>query len=33
MMAGEDLPANRVKAARVIVVADAAAAADVERRS
>ena len=33
MMAGGDQPANRVKAARVIVVADAAAAADVERRS
>ena len=32
MMAGEDLPANRVMAQRVVVVADAAAAADVEKR-
>jgi 6-phosphogluconolactonase len=29
MMAGEDLPANRVKARRVVVLADPAAAADV----
>jgi len=33
MVAGEDLPANRVKAARVIVVADPAAASDAERRT
>jgi 6-phosphogluconolactonase len=30
MMAGEDLPANRVKARRVVVLADPAAAADVD---
>jgi 6-phosphogluconolactonase len=33
MMAGEDLPANRVKAARVVVVADTIAAVDVELRT
>jgi len=32
MMAGEDLPANRVMAGRVVVLADPAAAADVEQR-
>ena len=32
MMAGEDLPANRVMARRVVVLADPAAAADVEQR-
>jgi 6-phosphogluconolactonase len=31
MMAGEDLPANRVRAARVAIVADPAAASEVER--
>ena len=31
MMAGEDIPANRVKAGRIVVVADKAAAAGVER--
>ena len=31
MMAGEDLPANRVKAARVVVIADRAAASGRER--
>jgi 6-phosphogluconolactonase len=33
MMVGEDLPASRVKAARVVVLADPAAASDVERPS
>jgi 6-phosphogluconolactonase len=33
MMAGEDIPANRVAAARVVVVADPAAAAGVEPRT
>jgi 6-phosphogluconolactonase len=33
MMAGEDLPANRVKAGRIVVIADAAAAAEAEGRT
>jgi len=33
MMAGEDLPANRVEARRVVAVADSAAASGVELRS